>query len=175
MSWIMVDIEADGPIPGDFSMIEIGAVLVDIEGQDLSQRFSANLRPISDKYEPDALSVSGYGRDQTQTFEDPTAVMERFEKWVEEKSVGKPIFISDNNGFDWMFVCWYLHHFCHKNPFGHSSANLGWFYKGLEKDFAASFKGFRAHAHTHKAIDDALGNAEAFLAIIKRHNLRTKR
>ena len=28
MSWIMVDIEADGPIPGDFSMIEIGAVLV---------------------------------------------------------------------------------------------------------------------------------------------------
>ena len=28
MSWIMVDIEADGRIPGDISMIEIGAVLV---------------------------------------------------------------------------------------------------------------------------------------------------
>ena len=30
ISWIMVDIEADGPIPGDFSMIEIGAVVVDV-------------------------------------------------------------------------------------------------------------------------------------------------
>ncbi|EHQ04534.1 hypothetical protein [Leptonema illini] len=26
MSHIMVDIEADGPIPGDYSMIELGAV-----------------------------------------------------------------------------------------------------------------------------------------------------
>ena len=29
MSWIMVDIESDGPIPGDYSMIAIGAVIVD--------------------------------------------------------------------------------------------------------------------------------------------------
>jgi len=29
MSWIMVDIEADGPIPGDYSMISFGAVVVE--------------------------------------------------------------------------------------------------------------------------------------------------
>jgi hypothetical protein len=28
MAYIMVDIEADGPIPGDYSMISLGAVLV---------------------------------------------------------------------------------------------------------------------------------------------------
>lgn len=31
MSYIMVDIEADGPIPGDYSMICLGAVIVDQE------------------------------------------------------------------------------------------------------------------------------------------------
>ena len=29
MAYIMVDIESDGPIPGDFSMVSFGAVLVD--------------------------------------------------------------------------------------------------------------------------------------------------
>jgi len=29
MSYIMMDIEADGPIPGDYSMISLGAVLVE--------------------------------------------------------------------------------------------------------------------------------------------------
>jgi hypothetical protein len=28
MSYIMVDIEANGPIPGDYSMVALGAVLV---------------------------------------------------------------------------------------------------------------------------------------------------
>ena len=28
MSYIMVDIEADGPIPGDYSMVSFGAVVV---------------------------------------------------------------------------------------------------------------------------------------------------
>ncbi len=30
MSWIMVDIEADGPIPGDYSMVSFGAVVVEL-------------------------------------------------------------------------------------------------------------------------------------------------
>ena len=29
MSYFMIDVEADGPIPGDYSMISFGAVLVD--------------------------------------------------------------------------------------------------------------------------------------------------
>ena len=30
MGWIMVDIEADGPIPGVYSMISFGAVVVEL-------------------------------------------------------------------------------------------------------------------------------------------------
>jgi hypothetical protein len=91
--------------------------------------------------------------------------MARFATWVEENSVGRPMFISDNNGFDWMFVCWYFHHFLGRNPFGHSSTNLGSLYKGLEKDCFKNFKHLRKTAHTHNALDDAKGNAEALLAL----------
>jgi hypothetical protein len=75
------------------------------------------------------------------------------------------IFIADNNGFDWMFVCWYFHHFLGKNPFGFSSQNLGSLYKGLVKDAAKSFKHLRKTSHTHDPVDDARGNAEALLAM----------
>ena len=67
MSWIMVDIEADGPIPGDFSMIEIGAVVADVEKKDLSRRFSANLGPIPDRFVPEAFEISGYTRGSPAT------------------------------------------------------------------------------------------------------------
>ena len=29
MSWFMVDIEADGPIPGDYSVISFGTVVIE--------------------------------------------------------------------------------------------------------------------------------------------------
>ena len=53
------------------------------------------------------------------------------------------MFISDNNGFDWQFINWYFHHFLGKNPFGHSSTNLGSLYKGLVKDTFENFKHLR--------------------------------
>jgi DNA polymerase III epsilon subunit-like protein len=172
MSWIMVDVEADGPIPGDYSMIEIGAVLVDVAKQDLNRRFSANLRPISEKYVPDALLISGYTREQTLAFDDPKKAITDFAEWIARESPENPMFISDNNGFDWMFVAWYFLHFLGKNPFGHSSTNLGSFYKGVERNFSKSFKSLRKTKHSHKAVDDAVGNAEAFLTIIERYSVK---
>ena len=60
--------------------------------------------------------------------------MEAFARWLAAHSTGRPMFISDNNGFDWQFINWYFHHFLGKNPFGHSSTNLGSLYKGVVKD-----------------------------------------
>jgi hypothetical protein len=68
MSYIMVDVEADGPIPGDYSMISFGAVLVN---ESLDQTFYGQLRPVSEKFIPEALAVSGHTREQTLAFEDP--------------------------------------------------------------------------------------------------------
>ena len=168
MSYIMVDIESDGPIPGDYSMISFGAVVV--EG-DLEKTFYGQLKPISDEWIPQALDVSGHTREETLEFNDPKQVMEDFAVWIKENSNGQPVFISDNNGFDWMFVCWYFHHFIGKNPFGHSSQNLGSMYKGLVKDTFKNFKHLRKTKHTHHPVDDAKGNAEALLTLKKEMGL----
>jgi hypothetical protein len=71
MSYIMVDVEADGPIPGDYSMISLGAIVVE---PSLSTTFYAELQPISERWNPDALKVSGFTREQTLAFESPQAV-----------------------------------------------------------------------------------------------------
>ena len=159
MPYVMVDIEADGPIPGDYSMISFGAIVVEPA---LDRVFSARLRPISKEWIPEALAVSGHSREDTLGFADPKVEMERFAGWLATLK-RQPMFVSDNNGFDWMFVCWYFHHFTGKNPFGFSSTNLGSLYKGLVKDASKSFKHLRKTAHTHDPVDDARGNAEAML------------
>ena len=162
MAYVMVDVEADGPIPGDFSMVSIGAVLV---RPSLEPIFFAELRPISDRYVPSALAVTGMTREQTHGFEEPLPVMQRFERWVVEHGGKRPQFISDNNGFDWQFVNYYFHHFLGRNPFGFSSINLGSLYKGLVKDTFKNHKHLRKTPHTHHPVDDAKGNAEALLAM----------
>jgi hypothetical protein len=162
MSYIMVDVESDGPIPGDYSMICFGAVVVE---PSLEKTFYGKLRPISKEWIPGALAISGFSREKTLEFDGPKAVMTNFATWVEANSDGLPIFISDNNGYDWQFVNWYFHHFIGENPFGYSSLNLGSLYKGFVKDTATNFKHLRKTKHTHNPVNDARGNAEALLAM----------
>ena len=167
----MVDIEADGPIPGDYSLISIGAVLVDDK---LDRTFYGELRPISEKFVPEALAVSGFSRETTLSFDEPQLVMEDFRTWLNSVCKDRPVFISDNNGFDWMFVCWYFHHFLGANPFGFSSQNLGSLYKGLVKDTSKNFKHLRRTRHSHNPVDDAKGNAEALLTLNRELGLRIR-
>ena len=169
MSYVMVDIEADGPIPGDYSMISFGAVVVD---KKLDKTFFGRLHPISDKFLPDALKVSGNTREETLMFPEPLTVMTNFDQWLRENSKDRPMFISDNNGFDWMFMCWYFWHFLNDNPFGHSSTNLGSLYKGAEHNFFKNFKHLRKTRHTHNPVEDARGNAEAFLTILDTYHFK---
>ena len=169
MSYIMVDVEADGPIPGDYSMISFGAVVVE---PSLTKNFYGQLRPISEKWIPQALAVSGHTRAETLDFTEPKTVMQDFATWLEQTVGNRLMFISDNNGFDWQFINWYFHHFLGRNPFGFSSTNLGSLYKGLVKDVAKSFKHLRKTKHTHHPVDDAMGNAEALLAMKKELGLK---
>lgn len=158
----MVDIESDGPIPGDYSMVCFGAVLVQ---PGLEQTFYGRLKPISEKWIPEALAVSEFSRETCLTFDEPTQVMRSFADWLKQLSDGKPMFVSDNNGFDWQFINWYFHHFLGRNPFGFSSTNLGSLYKGMVKDVFQNFKHLRKTRHTHDPVDDAKGNAEALLTM----------
>ena len=94
MSFVMVDVESDGPIPGDYSMISFAAMVVNPQ-MDLT--FKGLLRPISERFQPEALAISGHSREETLKFEDPTLVMGNFRTWLKENVKGRPMFISDNN------------------------------------------------------------------------------
>ena len=160
MSYVMVDIESDGPVPGDYSMVCFGAVIVEPE---LNRTYYGQLKPVSGNFLPEALAVSGFSRDQCLEFDEPESVMTDFGGWLRSNCKGRTMFISDNNGFDWQFINWYFHHFTGGNPFGYSSTNLGSLYKGMKQDTFANFKHLRRTKHTHDPVDDARGNAEALL------------
>ena len=101
----MVDVESDGPIPSDFSLIEIGAVVVD---ETLDKTFYAKLKPISEKYNYESHAIFETNREQILGYEDPKIVMNQFKDWISSvtKKGDRFFFISDNNGFDYMFICW---------------------------------------------------------------------
>lgn len=129
---------------------------------------------ISDMYITEALAVSGFTREETLQFDDPKEVMERFAHLISEVSKDRPMFNSDNNGFDWMFICLYFHHFTGRNPFGFSLQNLGSQYKGLARDTFVNFKHLRKTRHTHNPVDDALGKAEAPLHLKQEYGMNMK-
>ena len=176
--YVMVDVETDGPVPGEFSMLQLGAVVVE---PGLSRRFFGEFAPISPFYHDGALSVTGITREQSLTFPDASFMTSKFDQWLSEcgfdvdgsrYSKDSPIFISDNNGFDFAFVNYYMWKFLKRNPFGHSSRNLGDLYKGCVNSVRENFKHLRITQHTHNPLDDALGNAEALLQMIDHFNIR---
>lgn len=160
MSYFSVDIEADGPAPGIFSMLSIGAVVVE---PTLSKRFYVEVKPISEIFNQEALNVCGFSREQTLEFKESEIAMKEFAEWIAINSKGRPVFISDNNGFDFAFVNYYFHRFLGNNPFGWSSRRIGDLYCGLTKDTFAKWNHLRNTKHSHNALDDAIGNAEAIL------------
>ena len=160
MSFVIVDVESDGPIPAEFSMVSFGAVLFN---DALDKTFYGKTRPISDRFVPEALAISGFSREQHLSFDDPKAAMESFASWLDQHAKGRPVFVSDNVAFDWQFINYYFHRFLGRNPFGFSGRRIGDLYAGLVKDAskATEWKKFRVTKHTHNPVDDAKGNAEA--------------
>lgn len=165
MSFVVVDVESDGPIPNKFSMVCFGAVIVD---ETLSKTFYGKVKPISNEWIPEALAVSGITREEHETFDDPKSVMEDFYNWLQANSIKKPIFISDNPAFDWQWINYYFHYFLGKNPFGFSARRIGDLYCGMKMDTGLNQewkKLYRKTNHDHNPVNDALGNAEALLAM----------
>jgi len=169
MSIISIDVEADGPVPGLYSMIEIGAVLVQ---EPLDTTFYGSLKPITKKFDFSALNAIGRTREETFNFNDPKETIQEFDSWLREKCKKPYIALSDNNGFDFAFVNYYFHFYLGYNPFGWSSRNLNDLFKGIQKDMRASFKGLRKTKHDHNPVNDSKGNAEALLTMIDRYKLR---
>ena len=160
---IVVDVEADGPIPVQYSMVCFGAVRV----RDLGNTFYGETAPISSDFIPEALAVSGFSREEHEAMLDPLTTMMRFGRWLAQ--FDNPVFVSDNPAFDWQWINYYMHYYYGMNPFGFSARRIGDYYAGLNKNWndANSWKKLRKTKHTHNPVDDAIGNAEALRTLLE--------
>jgi len=174
MSAFVVDVESDDQSPAIGSMVSFGVVKV----SDPTKTFYGKVKPIYDTYNPEALAISGFSREEHEGFDDPAEVMREFAKWLKENNEGgRPIFFSDNPAFDWQFINFYFWKFYGSNPFGHSARRIGDLYCGLVKDASKNrdwkFK-FRKTKHTHHPVDDSKGNAEALIAFKEKLGLKIR-
>ena len=110
---------------------------------------------------PKRQSFHGKGASK-QTFTD-------FAEWLTKNVEGRPVFVSDNNGYDSQFINYYFHLHLGYNPFGHSSRRISDWYSGLNGNWhdTQSWKKLRTPAHNHDPVIDALGNLNAFDRLMK--------
>lgn len=160
--YVSVDVEATGPVPGLFSMSELGAAA-------LNQRretFYTMLKPLPGAgFDPRAIAIAGPSLEQLERDgRDAHDAIVEFADWIAGlKEPGRRTVMASFGTFDWMWVSWYLHRFVHSNPFGPNGLDI--------KSFAAGLLGRHyTHAakrhlpreilgtdqHTHNALDDAM-------------------
>ncbi|MGP4007668.1 3'-5' exonuclease [Streptomyces sp. 4N124] len=175
--YISVDIEADGPIPGPYSMLSLGAAVAGTQDADRftaadpdQHTFYRELRPISDDFVSEALAVSGLDRERlAREGAEPAVALGEFTDWVREVSAGaQPVMCGYPASYDWTFLYWYLIRFTGVSPFGHSGCldmkTLFATKAGLP--LRAVAKGtmprelLSKRRHTHHALDDAIEQAE---------------
>ena len=176
-TYISVDIEADGPIPGPYSMVSFGMTVagrmtgkifepVDAEAHTLY----AELKPISDDHVPESLAVSGLDREALiREGLDPAEAMRAAATWIGEVCGNStPVLAAYPLSYDWMWIYWYFMRFAGASPFGHSrcidiktlyavkaGVPIGWATKRqMPKHLRSS------RPHTHNALDDAIEQAE---------------
>ena len=167
---VCCDVETDGPFMPEYSIVCFAAIIVE---PSLSKTFYGRIKPISDKWNPEALAISGFSREEHLEFDEPEIVMANFANWLELNIKGRPIGISDNNGFDFG-VClnYYFHKYYGSNPFGWSSRRIGDLFCGAEHDMWYKWKKHRITHNTHFPVDDCRGNAEALLYLSETHNIK---
>ena len=127
--YISVDVEAAGPVPATYSMLSLGAVVVD----DVKQTFYIELKPINDQFVPDAMKVVGK---TLRHFAEKGPRSQRRDARVSSLACasakeGKPVFVGFNATFDWAFVNFYFHHHLGENPFGFGGIDIKSYYMGM--------------------------------------------
>jgi len=174
--YIAVDVEADGPIPGPYSMISLGMAVAG--HPELS--FYSEIKPISEEFDPAALAVSGLDRDHLiRNAPDAAQAIRAAYDWVNSlRKIGRPVFLAAPAVWDGMFVHWYFMRYVGASPFGStgSGVDLRSYWMGLTGcEWVESRKGKIKYAlnleglpHTHHAGEDAMELAQVFAAVLKR-------
>jgi hypothetical protein len=168
--YVAVDVEADGPIPGPYSMLSIGMA---VAGRP-ELTFYTELKPISEEFVPQALAVSGLDRERLiREAPAPETAMRDAARWVNGlRAQGRPVFLAAPAVWDGMFVHWYFVRFVGHSPFGAtgSGVDLRSYWMGRTGcEWVQTRKGRIKHTlgltdlpHTHHAGEDAAELAAVF-------------
>jgi len=170
-TFISIDIEAAGPHPAEYSMLSIGACLVD----DPAAGFYVEIQPEKSASRESALAVGSLTLEHLAKNGVPAVdAMTRFDAWVGEVvPVGNaPVFVGFNAPFDWMFVEDAFQRHLGRNPFGHSAFDIKSYALGVlggtwadTRMSALSPRYLGGRALTHNALQDARDQAELFRLI----------
>ncbi len=178
--YVAADIEADGPIPGPYSMLSFG--LAAVRHPDLT--FYTELAPISDDFLIEALAVNGLDRDRLRREgAEPMSAMRSAAAWVDDlRSLGRPVLVAAPAVFDGMFLHWYFIKFAGRNPFAvnGASVDLRSYWMGAQhvswhstgRTAIQNALGIVGLEHTHNALDDAKELAATFQAVLEHYGQR---
>ncbi len=182
--YFSADVETDGPIPGPFSMLSFALV---VAGTFDGERFTTpcdpptlyvELKPISDRYEAEALRVNGLDRSRLSLEgEAPTVAMGRAARWVREcAGTATPVLVAYPLSFDWTWLYWYFVQFSDiGSPFNHSRCfdlKTAFAVKARQPIAASGRESLPIELrpqsrHTHHALDDARAQAEIFARVFE--------
>lgn len=170
--YVSTDIEADGPIPGQNSMLSFGSAAY-LADKTLLGTFSANLELLPDAA-PDPRTMNWWKtqpeawRAARENPKDPNEAMSDYVAWLKTLP-GKPVFVAYPAAYDFMFVYWYLMKFVGESPFSHSALDIKTYAMAiLKKRYRETTKRtmpkhwFDDLLHSHKALDDAIEQGALF-------------
>ena len=151
---VFVDCEARGQSPVNGTLTEFGAV-----HYETAQTFHGRL--FDGHPDPDRPAVPIVGRRVAAD----AAVATQLVAWLETVcGRTRPVMVSDNIAYDFMWIAGLFDRAGRDNPFGHSGRRISDYYAGLTGRFGntQAWKRLRVTPHDHNPVNDAMGNVEAF-------------
>jgi hypothetical protein len=175
-TFFVTDMEADGPIPGPYSMRSVASVAYDASGRELGS-FSVNLQPlVNARTHPVTMKwwqgfPEAWAACQVNARE-PVQGMTDYAAWV-ASFPGRAVFVGFPAGFDFMWVQWYLVQLLDRTPFQHSALDIKtlvmlWLGSGYSDAFKSQLpdEWTTDLPHTHVALDDAREQGALFVRLL---------
>jgi len=187
-TYFCIDIEANGPVPGLYDMVSLGAVVVQPTTDEqylIGDRFYAELKPVAPRF--DARAASIHGLDQTDLAANGLsrlAFCQRLADWVQSQTLHgtEPVFVGHNAPFDWSHVAYLYAEQNLPNPFGYkalctksmATGTLGLHWLDSNKEILSERLQLVAEdmSQKHRADYDAAYQATILIALLRQNPLR---
>ena len=181
-TWFCIDIEANGPVPGLYDMVSLGATVV-FRGASgalhLGADFYMELKPVAPRFDPRAAAIHGLDQERLAAEGRTRADAARaLAAWVaqETRAGTEPCFVGHNAPFDWSHVAYLYAEQEQPNPFGYKALDtkalsagvlgLHWLDTGKEVLFERLGLPPEDSTQKHRADYDARVQAELLRALL---------